>query len=154
MFAVSYGAEFKVTGTGGRFLFDSDKLVHILGFFAEEVLKVNYGSSAGVLGDIGCRLFAANVDPTGVKLGLEQVCGNSVVENVERIFAVNGKKFKIVVVIEKRKSLLVISFCHRGKNGNASRDAGGDADARRERTVSLCIGQMKCGGRMRCAWRM
>ena len=35
-----------------------------------------------------------------------------------------------------------------------SRDAGGDADARRERTVSLCTGQMKCGGRMRCGRRM
>ena len=61
---------------------------------------------------------------------------------------------RICVIDRGRAALAIPAAGAGGKNGNASRDAGGDADARRERTVSLCTGQMKCGGRMRCGGQM
>ena len=38
--AATYGAEFKIAGLLGFFGFDTDKLVHIVGFFSKEVLEI------------------------------------------------------------------------------------------------------------------
>ena len=100
------GTELKIGGTFGDFVLNSDQLVHIVGLVARKILQMNDRGAPAILHQILRGIFAAHVDPTHIQLGLKQVGGNLVVQNIQCLLAVQLQKLKLMVVIYERHSQL------------------------------------------------
>ena len=69
---------------------------------------MNDGRPSRIFNNIFCGILPCNIDPAGVKLGLEKVGGNCAVKNINGIFIAEFDKLEIVIVIKKLNTEL---FC-------------------------------------------
>ena len=91
---------------------NADELVHVGRLtFLVEVLEVDDRCAAGVLLDVIDRLFAGDLDPADIKLGLEQVSGNLGIDIIECILTVRHLyKLEIVVMVKQRDADFIAGF--------------------------------------------
>ena len=71
----------------------------MLALFARKVLQMDDVSPAGVFAQVGAGVFPGYLDPAGVHFGFQNIGGHFLVEDVQRVFAVQLHKFEVVVVI-------------------------------------------------------
>ena len=106
---------------------DADELIHMFRLGADKILQVQHGRSAAVLGQVCRRVLAADIDPAGVQLGLQQACGDLFIEDIQCVLAVQLGKFEIVIMIQQGHTQLVADLAQHGDIFNhfrKSRSAG------------------------------
>ena len=85
---------------------------------------MNNRASAAVFSDVIGGILAADIYPANIKLGLEQVCGNCIIENIEGVFAAEFHKFEIVVVIKHLHTEILCGFAEYSDKFNNKREVG------------------------------
>ncbi len=72
-----------------------------IAFEADKVLDVNDGGPALVLHQVFRGIDARVPGPASVKLCLEQIGGDSLIQEVQHIAAVEGLELKVMVMVEQ-----------------------------------------------------